>query len=276
MKKYVYPLLSFPKTDFGLFRLSGSGLANCLLVAARAYLRANDTGAEMLRPTWERLGIGQWLRGERDKRFYCGLFKREPLWKTIRKIFIFRFSTNVEIVDGLADYFEGLIPRHAEVKEWFDSSIEPSAIRVVPSEMRDSIAVHVRLGDFPESLRTPISWYCAVLDKVLLAIGKDVDIQIFSDGSDEELKDLLQVKGARRVFYGNALADIVAISRCGLLIAGMHSTFSAWGAFMGDVPSIFNDIDFGRVITSSELDCRARNPDAISDFFLMQLKERFS
>ena len=35
-KTYFYPVLS--DYDFGWFRLSGPGLANCMFVAARAYI----------------------------------------------------------------------------------------------------------------------------------------------------------------------------------------------------------------------------------------------
>lgn len=241
MRKYVYPALS--DKDFSFFRLGGPGLANCMFVAARAYLRATDTGAELLRPTWERLGIGQWLRRETDKRFYVGLFKGHSLWECLRKFFLIRFSRNVEKIDGLEDYFGTILSRQHEVVEYFTATIEPDAIKDVPDSLSKVIGVHVRMGDYPAHFRVPIAWYRAVIQLVREELGYDVDVQILSDGTDEELHELLELRNVRRTFYGNALADIVALSRCGLVI-GSDSTFSGWAVFLGQVPAIFYRIHY--------------------------------
>lgn len=101
MIRYIYPQLSLkPSQDFGFFRLGGPGLANCLFVVARAYLKAKDLNCEMLRPTWERLSIGQFIRREKDKRFYRGLFKNESIWMKLRKAWIIRFGKDVATEEG--------------------------------------------------------------------------------------------------------------------------------------------------------------------------------
>lgn len=238
MIRYVYP--RFAKRDFAFFRVGGPGLANCLFIAAKAYLLARQLGLPMLRPTWERLGLGQFLRRERDKRFYCGLFRSESWWQKFRRLWVTRFNAKaLKVVAWDRTYFHGLWEEAESVRQWVLGEILPEAIRAVPAEMKSSVAVHVRLGDFPAEYRTPIGWYRAMMEQVMSRRGgREVDFQIFSDGSDEELAPLLALKGARRVFYGNAIADMVAISRCGLLI-GSDSTFSTWGAFLGQVPAVF-------------------------------------
>ncbi len=90
----------------------------------------------------------------------------------------------------------------------------------------------------------------------------------FSDGTDEELNDILALAGARRVFYGNALADIVAISRCGLLIGGSYSTFATWGAFFGQVSCVLPSIDDGRIVKDASLDLRIENSTHLLEGFL--------
>ena len=45
----------------------------------------------------------------------------------------------------------------------------------------------------------------------------------------------------------NAMADIYAISRCRYLI-GSDSTFSGWGAFLGQVPCVFFRKHYGKVL----------------------------
>ena len=48
-KTYFYPVLS--DYDFGWFRLSGPGLANCMFVAARAYILSRRENAGYISPT---------------------------------------------------------------------------------------------------------------------------------------------------------------------------------------------------------------------------------
>lgn len=239
MKRYVYPRLA--DRDFGFVRIGGPGLANCLFIAAHAAVVAREMGGdvEVLRPAWERFGIGQFLRHEKDKRFYAGLFKGKSFWGDIRKLWLRVFSKHVTEVAWDRSYFHPLWPHAEFVRQYVLSSIEPAAIAQVPEDMKASIAVHVRLGDFPQEYRTPIAWYKErIEEKLQEAKGATLDIQLFSDGTNDELKPLTDVAGVHRVFYGNAIADIIAISRCGFLI-GSDSTFSTWGAFLGKVPCVF-------------------------------------
>ena len=78
-----------------------------------------------------------------------------------------------------------------------------------------------------------------------IGMSQRLSVKVFSDGADDELADLLVIPGVERADYGNALADMVAISRCRCLI-GSDSTFSGWGAFLGDVPCMFAHLHYGR------------------------------
>lgn len=256
MSLYVYPQLS--NRDYGFVRVGGPGLANCLFVAARAALLARHLNGQavLLRPTWERFGIGQFLRREKDKRFYAGFFKDESAVAKLKKAAIIRVKARIPeekasgaesgviVVSGLRNYFADLWEDADYVRDFILSSIEPSAIAQVPQEMRKSVAIHVRLGDFPQKYRTELCWYESMIEKVSARFAPHtVDFQLFSDGTDAELAPLLRHQGVRRVYYGNALADIIAISRCGFLI-GSDSTFSGWGAFLGNVPSVFAHLEW--------------------------------
>lgn len=176
---------------------------------------------------------------------------------------------------GVGGFFEDILDRHAEVCDWFFKAINSDVIKNVPNDMSTSVAVHVRLGDFPSHYRVPVSWYAEIVHKLHSVLGDNLSVQLFSDGKDEELSELLSIPGVRRVFYGNALADIVAISRCGLLVAGKYSTFSAWGAYLGNVPSIFQEIDYGRVVPNG-LEVRLGQSTDIPDRFLNRMKEQFN
>lgn len=71
-KKYSYPELS--NKDYGWIRIGGPGLANCMFLAAKAYIHSRLNNTLFIEPTWRKFSIGPWLRKEKDKRFYNDLF----------------------------------------------------------------------------------------------------------------------------------------------------------------------------------------------------------
>ena len=257
--KYIYPALS--ETDLGFVRIGGAGLANCLFVACRAYSYSKKYNAEMIRPTWEKISLGPFLRREKDKRFYGGLFNDSGI-NGLRKLRLIHSKVFLEAnvtgfgeaesgvlkVSGLANYFRDLC--YEDSKEYLVSVINDSVYEELKNEsFTKSVAVHIRLGDYPESRRTPLSWYKKQIEQIH-SLNESVKISIFSDGSDGELAELLSCRNVQRAFYGNALADIVAISKSALVIAS-DSTFSAWGAFLGQVPVVFYKRHFAPVGESS-------------------------
>ena len=258
MNLYINPSLS--NRDYGIFRIGGPGLANCMFFAARAVVLAERTNGIMLRPTWERFGIGQWLRRERDKRLYAGLFQGASLLSGLKKMWLAATKKHIAEIDavdakggiidvrGLGNYFADFVGSEDLVRQYFKNNICPQAIKEVPLDCQNVVAIHVRLGDFPKQYRTDIDWYVKVVKLVASLAGQDAQQKfwLFSDGTDDELKPLLEIPNVERAYFGNALADMVAISRSRLLI-GSDSTFSGWGAFLGDVPCIFAHVHYGRV-----------------------------
>ena len=259
MSLYINPVLS--NRDYGIFRIGGPGLANCMFVVARAVVSAAKLNATLLRPAWERIGIGQWIRGERDKRLYIGLFKQISLWAQAKKLWLMltkrhiRESETMKALDGIIDikglgnYFVDFLACADSVRQYFRTQILPQAIMAVPKGKQNVVAIHVRLGDFPEEYRTKIEWYVEVAKTVARSINcaNATKFWLFSDGTDEELRPLLNMPNVERVYFGNALADIVAISRSKLLI-GSDSTFSGWGAFLGNVPCVFAHVHYGGML----------------------------
>ena len=61
---------------------------------------------------------------------------------------------------------------------------------------------------------------------------------------------LLDIPNVERCFFGNAFADMWAISKSKFVIAS-DSTFSAWGAFLGQRPIIFSKRHFPPVYNGS-------------------------
>lgn len=252
-KKYYYPKLS--DKDFGYFRLGGPGLANCMFFAAKAFVACKENNGVFISPTWHKFSIGPYIRHERDKRAYISLFKNFGLSGFRKSLAILGSKLNqskYEIVSELGNYFTDLQTFQPVVRQYFEKIVNPKTIEQVPNNLSDKIAIHVRLGDYLPHLRVPIQWYVNVVKEIL----KDNSSQqfiLFSDGSDEELKDLLSIKNLERKFYGNAFADMFAISKCKLLMAS-DSTFSAWGAFLGNVPILFNKRHFPPVYGSDGIE----------------------
>jgi hypothetical protein len=108
-------------------------------------------------------------------------------------------------------------------------------------------ACHVRLGDFNpdgverattlDNARLPVEWYVAKIRQIGERWPAST-IDLFSDGTEGELEPLLRWSSVRRVTFGNPLADLLAMSRSNLLVCN-GSTFSAWAAYLGNMPTIW-------------------------------------
>ena len=150
---------------------------------------------------------------------------------------------DVEVHKGLENYFQDLNKDVPLVQEYFNKILKKETVaKVYEQRMKGMIAVHVRLGDYVPEMRVDISWYRGVIESII----KDYPQQkfaLFSDGSDEELQSLLSLPNVERCFFGNAFADMWAISKCKFVIAS-DSTFSAWGAFLGQLPILFSKRHF--------------------------------
>lgn len=238
--KYIYPKLS--PHDFGWFRVSGPGLANCMFIAARAYIESKKYNCKFITPSWNKLSIGPFIRREKDKRVYFKIFKTYGISGLFKLILILRKKwlndSSIISIQGLGDFFSELNANYDIVVEYFNKILRYKTIKNVDSEnLSNTIAVHVRLGDYVPRLRISINWYKSLMSDIL-KLSPNQHFTIFSDGSDEDLRPILDLPNTQRAYYGNAFADMYAISKCRLLIAS-NSTFSAWGAYLGKVPIIF-------------------------------------
>lgn len=143
----------------------------------------------------------------------------------------------------LGKYFQDLNKNVPLVQEYFNLIQKEETVKSVDvSEMREQVAVHIRLGDYIPEMRVDIEWYKKLIENILREYPKQ-KFALFSDGSDEELSLLLSLPNVKRCFFGNAFADMWAISKTKFVIAS-DSTFSAWGAFLGQRPIVFSKRHF--------------------------------
>lgn len=245
---YVYPKLPAAKATTPFFRLSGNGLANCLYTYAKAISIAKREGLRVITPTWFNISIGPYIRHQADKRHYWGLFNSKNEISGLNKWYKLTFCKNqIKEVEGLGGYFRDFLDDAGFVASYIEEHVQQHLLKVVNRyDFTNCVAVHIRLGDFPEHVRIPISWYKEKIE-YLQKKHPEWKFLIFSDGKDEELLEITSMKSVQRVFFGNAIADIFAISKCCYMI-GSDSTFSGWGAFLGQVPCLFYRKHYGPVL----------------------------
>ena len=251
MRKTIYPKLTL-HADLGFIRAGGAGLANCMIISGRAYAIAKKEGSDFINPTWGKISIGPYIRKEIDKRHYFGLFKPFGISGIKKMYYLFLFllkNKNIIKIDDLGNYFRELRESYSTVKEYFDKIINKKRLRGLAGlDFTDVIGVHVRLGDYKNTkLETNISYYKNLILKIEEMYQDKYQFYVFSDAQDEEIKELLSIKNVKKVFFGNALADLIALSKTRLII-GSDSTFSGLASFLNQTPIIFSTRHFDAVL----------------------------
>lgn len=262
-KKVIYPKL--PSKFHFIIRFMGSGLANCLFVYARAIILSEKYNLKIINPSWIQFNIGPYLRNEKDKRHYNGLFQSFGIqsfkknWLLLTKKYHpentnpSQIKSGLIVVDGLKNYFADL-HHHSDMVKAHLLGIVNNEAKHAYNKMNDSfIGIHIRLGDYSADSRVSLDWYIEKMHAIREKKGNDVKFLVFSDGSEEELQDVLNFPNTEMAFFGSAIADILVLSKAKLIIAS-DSTFSAWGAYLGQVPILFNKRHFGPVLDNQSFE----------------------
>ena len=258
---YVY--IDLGGKDLCLLRVGGPGLGNLLFPWARGIVAAKKYDAIPIWPTWPQLKIGPYIRRERDKRNYTDTFlATDKYCQGMQKIKCVMCLSklgvsedllknglygkdNVFIFSGMDDFFQPIINDHQIVRSELEKIVHPKHFSYRTFDYSNTISVHVRLGDFSEydentsgvssNMKMPLEWYIEVIDQ--LRSNQSTKVLIFSDGSDEELELLLKMPNVKRVNFGSAIADLLALSHSNIMISS-NSTFSMWASYLGRMPVI--------------------------------------
>lgn len=264
----IYPSLPAGH-DFGLVRIVGAGIGNCLYAYFHAVVMAQESCCPIIAPTWRSLRIGPLLRQERSLRRYGKMFRAHPdeidgLMKAIWLILLWPTHRRVRVCPGQTAH---AIPRRltiVEAREFTFSGLHGhrdmirgrllEILSTPPAETprwgtADFAAVHIRLGDFAKAKsdnlrrsfrdgeRIPLVWYERAIRRVR-CVFPDLPVQIFSDGHDHELAELTAIDGVSLRRGPNDVSDLLSLAQARLLI-GSNSTFARWAAFLGNMPSIW-------------------------------------
>ena len=220
----------------------------------------------MLRPTWAQLRVGPLLRRESDLRLYTDLFKAGSDEVTsMTRLFVklssrwereddeireFAGSSNgrsvIKVFTGERDRFRQLNGWHEFLNAELHGITRPKWRDAVEQIKDVPIGMHVRMGDFaapgsdPDNphQRVAHSWYLESLRAIRAAAGCSVPAIMVSDGREDELQDLLAEENVALVRTGSAISDLLVLAQSKVLVASAGSSFSAWAAFLGQMPSI--------------------------------------
>ena len=250
--KYVYP--KFDGIDLYFVRLGGSGLGNLLYPFFKALVYAKKENLGIISPTFLSIKIGPYLRRELQKRNYKYSFKGSITG--IRRLLLLIFSNEIVTFKSFGDGFKSLYGYEDFLKEKFKSL---TRVDFDEKKYQHSICCHIRLGDFKQSLgeelsnntRIPIKWYKDVIQQIRKN-DKELKVFLYSDGNDNELKELLELGNINNETSSNPVEDILKLSSSKYLI-GSYSSFSFWGAFFSKGTCIWHQNAFN--INEFPLNC---------------------
>jgi hypothetical protein len=250
---YSYAKLS--KYDFGFIRFLGVGLGNLLFPWARFIVATKKYGLKPIEPTWLQIKIGPILRGESDLRFYGDLFSRTPAEiRGIKKIFLLIFKKKIGenflsssklkdeifVFSGLKNYFEDILKDHNFVRQELLKIAKDTHKIGLNYDFSNCVCMHIRRGDFKiEGWDTSVEWFLWVMNELRKNLGPNLKFKIFSDGTDNELSLILKQKNTEKLFFGSALADLLAMSNSRIFVGSYNSTFSMWASYLGRMPTIW-------------------------------------
>lgn len=260
---YLYPRLS--ELDFMFIRLGGAGLGNILFPYVRAVLyQKSHPDTQLIWPTWFNVKVGPIIHRDIDKRFYNDLFVNNSGYiDRFQKAWILMTRKHIsekELLEGKAlpecvveftgmeNCFEGMMDDSQVLLDNLVANLNPKNKAALEFDGSRGITMHIRLGDFARATweevkqgkhnsSIPIEWYVTMAQELRSIIGAETPVYVFSDGTDEELRPLLELGNVERVTFGSSIGDVLALSRAKLLVAS-GSSFSMWARYLGRMTTV--------------------------------------
>lgn len=249
-----------------------AGLANLLLPWARCEVFRKTHNVPMLAPRWTKLKIGPLLRGERDLRYYMGLFNTTGYLTGLPKQIAFLGAKEMSEFDaerwmgspeqregsgkvivtfrGIERFFIPLLAHRDYLRQRLNDMLSEPVRQIMNQAATDFvIAAHVRRGDKPtlkmgEKVTSvhfgmPDGWFVNCIRQVRAALGTPAPVKIFSDARPDQLRDLLALENVSLAPERPSVCDILLLARAKVLITTGTSTFGMWSSFLGGMPSLW-------------------------------------
>jgi hypothetical protein len=251
---YHYPKLS--QFDGGLFRSPGPGLGNLLFPIARAIAGQCERGGTLVYPTMRQFKIGPYLRREADKRTYGDVLRHRTgydwrNWLASQSLPAISerdapadLNSGCICYEGMDGHFLSLLNYSEEIRAWIGENGRFKGSLAQPY----NIAIHVRVSDFIDddgtedgfNVRQSWDWYKHAVDEARRLIGKTApSIMLFTDIDAAEARAGLAVANVATDPSKNALTAMMNMAQSEIIVTS-RSTFSMWGAFLGNSAAIWN------------------------------------
>ncbi len=246
-----------------IVRLPKFGLGNMLLVWAKGLVFAKENKLKFYCIGWNRVHWGAIFRRETHSRFYGSYFSKYSVKKRLsiyvdlllnRKVVNPTNQLNEDLKDVNIVFnslitdtqmFKDLRPYQSEIKRSILEMLRPQLKNRFDKLEEIDIAVHIRRGDFRLShLATSIDYFITVIEKIRLVNGYDTPVKIFTDGTKDELKQILSLDNVEILTAGEDILDILWMSKSKILILSPSSSFSYWAAFLSDAKVIIKETDW--------------------------------
>ena len=251
----------------------GAGLGTRLFPWARCKIFSELNQLPMLAPRWVQLRVGplfrggiQWqayhrqilLVGQFRRNGYVSGFRRRALKSALRlkepdtlerQVFPAFERPTIVCFTGYGDLFADLqghrdfllhALRQDARRKWVqlaDGLAAPIGINVrCANDFRtaQSEADYQNMG----ALKTPLAWFTAALEFIRSVVNRPVPAIVVSDGTREQLQELLALPNVRFARPGSAIGDLLTLSQSKVLIGSGGSSFSGWASFLSGAPTI--------------------------------------
>jgi hypothetical protein len=252
--------------------LPHAGLGNKLLVWAQCVVFAKNNNCGYSVTGWYHLHLRTLLKiafmREKRHEYYFDPFKTGPFqalefvrFKASHARLVLQADSGKEMDDASSyyfkdfnrnDHFETLRDYRNVISNVFWSTIKKTYI---PTGHPNRISIHIRRRDFiTMGWVTPIDYYKQTLLVIRRHLGFQVQTTIYTDGTKEELDDIL--KEPNTIFYQsvNPIYDMLSMSRSELIVLSANSTYGMWAAFLSEAIIIRKREDFAKGYIRSETD----------------------
>jgi hypothetical protein len=251
-------------------KLPSAGLGNLLFVWARACIFAKINQCPLYTKGWSQLHIKTVLRGEKSYRFYGRYFIKNDLLTdfnhSINSI-IFEKSYNINptlkvnpekntvyIFDQVPHWgnsFEYIREERDFIKKSLFDMLTQRIKVELNRHLHPQIAIHIRRGDFANlpagvefktvgSVKTPLDYFVKIISAIRKYVNNTVEVQVFSDGTAEELSPVLQLENVKLVETKYDITDLLLMSKAKVLITSAGSSFSYWAGFLSEATVIIH------------------------------------
>jgi|GEM_PF-2395006 len=233
--------------------LPHAGLGNKLFIWAQCVLFAKQNGCDYYIAGWYHLHIRTLFKivflGKKRHEYYLSPFATKPFNGLL---FLLGYRNKSTFIDQAScadvlinsdknfyfkdmnndNYFLVLRDHRKTIAEIFWTSIKK---KYIPEEQSMEIGIHIRRGDFVKlGMISPVDYFKDTLNLIRAYLGHPLRAKIYSDGSEEELSDILNEPNIFFHSSADPMSDLLSLSKSKIVILSPNSTFGMWAAFFSE------------------------------------------